>query len=68
MHPVRTLAAASVSARGTYKLKRRAQEFIAYAQRHPGVVFMRKVEIAKFALVCLLTAGRFSPARGFRFG
>jgi len=26
------------------------EEFIAYAQRHPGVVFMRKMEIAKFAL------------------
>jgi peptidoglycan/xylan/chitin deacetylase (PgdA/CDA1 family) len=25
-------------------------EFIAYAQRHPGVVFMRKDEIARFAL------------------
>jgi len=26
------------------------EEFITYAQRHAGVVFMRKVEIAKFAL------------------
>jgi peptidoglycan/xylan/chitin deacetylase (PgdA/CDA1 family) len=26
------------------------EEFITYAQRHPGVVFMRKMDIAKFAL------------------
>jgi len=26
------------------------EDFIGYAQRHPGVVFMRKMEIAKFAL------------------
>jgi len=26
------------------------EEFIEYAQSHPGVVFMRKDEIAKFAL------------------
>ncbi len=26
------------------------EEFITYAQRHPGVVFMRKTEIAQFAL------------------
>jgi hypothetical protein len=26
------------------------EEFIMYAQRHPGVVFMRKDEIARFAL------------------
>ena len=26
------------------------EEFIGYAQRHPGVVFMRKMDIAKFAL------------------
>ena len=25
-------------------------EFIAYAQSHPGVIFMRKDEIARFAL------------------
>jgi hypothetical protein len=25
------------------------EEFIAYAQRHPGVVFMKKEEIARFA-------------------
>lgn len=31
------------------------EEFIAYAQRHPGVVFMRKDEIAKFALASPLT-------------
>ncbi len=30
-------------------------EFIAYAQRHPGVVFMRKDEIAHFALASPLT-------------
>jgi hypothetical protein len=26
------------------------EEFITYAQSHPGVVFMRKDEIARFAL------------------
>jgi hypothetical protein len=26
------------------------EEFIVYAQSHPGVVFMRKDEIARFAL------------------
>jgi peptidoglycan/xylan/chitin deacetylase (PgdA/CDA1 family) len=31
------------------------EEFITYAQRHPGVVFMRKDEIAKFALSSPLT-------------
>jgi peptidoglycan/xylan/chitin deacetylase (PgdA/CDA1 family) len=31
------------------------EEFIAYAQKHPGVVFMRKDEIAKFALESPLT-------------
>jgi peptidoglycan/xylan/chitin deacetylase (PgdA/CDA1 family) len=31
------------------------EEFIAYAQRHPGVVFMRKDEIARFALASPLT-------------
>jgi hypothetical protein len=30
-------------------------EFIAYAQRHPGVVFMRKDEIARFALSSPMT-------------
>jgi hypothetical protein len=30
-------------------------EFIAYAQSHPGVVFMRKDEIARFALASPLT-------------
>ena len=30
-------------------------DFIAYAQRHPGVVFMRKDEIARFALASPLT-------------
>jgi peptidoglycan/xylan/chitin deacetylase (PgdA/CDA1 family) len=32
------------------------EEFITYAQRQPGVVFMRKDEIAKFALSSPLTA------------
>ena len=31
------------------------EEFIGYAQRHPGVVFMRKNDIAKFALSSALT-------------
>ena len=31
------------------------EDFIAYAQRHPGVVFMRKDEIARFALASPLT-------------
>jgi peptidoglycan/xylan/chitin deacetylase (PgdA/CDA1 family) len=31
------------------------EEFITYAQRHPGVVFMRKDEIARFALSSPLT-------------
>ncbi len=31
------------------------EEFIAYAQTHPGVVFMRKDEIARFALGSALT-------------
>ncbi|QVL34991.1 polysaccharide deacetylase family protein [Telmatocola sphagniphila] len=31
------------------------EEFIEYAQRHPGVVFMRKDEIARFALQSPLT-------------
>ena len=32
------------------------EEFITYAQRQPGVVFMRKDEIARFALSSPLTA------------
>jgi peptidoglycan/xylan/chitin deacetylase (PgdA/CDA1 family) len=36
------------------------EDFIVYAQRHPGVVFMRKDEIAKFALASPLTI-RESP-------
>lgn len=31
------------------------EDFIIYAQRHPGVVFLRKDEIAKFALASALT-------------
>jgi len=31
------------------------EDFIVYAQRHPGVVFLRKDEIAKFALASPLT-------------
>jgi hypothetical protein len=31
------------------------EEFITYAQRQPGVVFMRKDEIARFALSSPLT-------------
>jgi hypothetical protein len=31
------------------------EEFIMYAQRQPGVVFMRKLEIAQFALSSPLT-------------
>ena len=31
------------------------EDFIIYAQRHPGVVFMRKDEIAKFALASPMT-------------
>jgi len=31
------------------------EDFIAYAQRHPGVVFMKKEEIARFALSSSLT-------------
>jgi peptidoglycan/xylan/chitin deacetylase (PgdA/CDA1 family) len=31
------------------------EDFITYAQRHPGVVFMRKDEIAKFALASPIT-------------
>jgi hypothetical protein len=31
------------------------EDFVAYAQRHPGVVFMRKDEIARFALASPLT-------------
>jgi hypothetical protein len=31
------------------------EDFIIYAQSHPGVVFMRKDEIARFALESPLT-------------
>ncbi|MGA2711806.1 MAG: polysaccharide deacetylase family protein [Bryobacteraceae bacterium] len=31
------------------------EDFVAYAQRHPGVVFMKKIEIARFALSSPLT-------------
>jgi peptidoglycan/xylan/chitin deacetylase (PgdA/CDA1 family) len=31
------------------------EEFIIYAQSHPGAVFVRKDEIARFALASLLT-------------
>ena len=31
------------------------EEFIVYAQKHPGVVFMRQDEIAEFALSSPLT-------------
>jgi hypothetical protein len=31
------------------------EEFLIYAQRRPGVVFMRKDEIARFALVSSIT-------------
>jgi hypothetical protein len=31
------------------------QDFIVYAQRHPGVVFLRKDESARFALASPLT-------------
>ena len=31
------------------------EDFIVYAQRHSGVVFLRKDEIAKFALASPLT-------------
>jgi peptidoglycan/xylan/chitin deacetylase (PgdA/CDA1 family) len=31
------------------------EEFITYAQRHPGVVFMRKIDIANFALSSPMT-------------
>jgi hypothetical protein len=31
------------------------EEFITYAQRHPGVVFLKKEEIARFAMSSPLT-------------
>jgi peptidoglycan/xylan/chitin deacetylase (PgdA/CDA1 family) len=39
------------------------EEFIIYAQRRPGVVFLRKDEIAKFALGSAITPREEEPAR-----
>src|SRR5205823_13233473 len=39
------------------------EEFIIYAQRRPGVVFLRKDEIAKFALASSLTRREEEPSR-----
>jgi|GraSoiStandDraft_30_1057271.scaffolds.fasta_scaffold53237_4 peptidoglycan/xylan/chitin deacetylase (PgdA/CDA1 family) len=39
------------------------EEFIIYAQRRPGVVFLRKDEIAKFALASAITPREEEPAR-----
>ena len=39
------------------------EEFIIYAQRRPGVVFLRKDEIAKFALGSSLTPQEEEPSR-----
>jgi peptidoglycan/xylan/chitin deacetylase (PgdA/CDA1 family) len=39
------------------------EEFIIYAQRRPGVVFMRKDEIARFALASSITPQEEEPAR-----
>lgn len=39
------------------------EEFIIYAQRRPGVVFMRKEEIARFALASSITPRESEPAR-----
>jgi peptidoglycan/xylan/chitin deacetylase (PgdA/CDA1 family) len=39
------------------------EEFIIYAQRRPGVVFLRKDEIAKFALASSLTPREEEPSR-----
>ena len=39
------------------------EEFIIYAQRRPGVVFMRKDDIARFALASSLTPSEAEPAR-----
>jgi peptidoglycan/xylan/chitin deacetylase (PgdA/CDA1 family) len=39
------------------------EEFIIYAQRRPGVVFLRKDEIAKFALASSLTPREEEPLR-----
>lgn len=40
------------------------EEFIIYAQRRPGVVFMRKDEIARFALNSAITPREQEPAKG----
>jgi peptidoglycan/xylan/chitin deacetylase (PgdA/CDA1 family) len=40
------------------------EEFIIYAQRRPGVVFMRKDEIARFALASSITPKEEESARG----
>jgi len=37
------------------RLAPRCEEFIIYAQSHPGVAFMRKDEIGRFALESPLT-------------
>jgi len=39
------------------------EEFIIYAQRRPGVVFMRKDEIARFALSSSITPQEVEPVR-----
>lgn len=39
------------------------EEFIIYAQRRPGVVFLRKDEIAKFAAASAITLREEEPAR-----
>jgi hypothetical protein len=39
------------------------EEFIIYAQRRPGVVFLRKDEIAKFVAGSAITLREEEPAR-----